>query len=119
MSARRGPTAEQFLAEAALVLAQSLDYEATVGRLAQLAVPTFADWSLVDLLSDDGQSFERLAVGHHLPQGEPLAQALKRRYSLYAEAPVGVALERRPCCAARSLKISREPWRETSSISRP
>src|SRR5437762_13092756 len=50
-----------FLAEASAVLASSLDYEATLSRVAELAVPGLADWCVVDLLDDDGR-IRRVAV---------------------------------------------------------
>ncbi len=80
------------MAEAARVLALSLDYEATIASLAQLAVPTFADWCFVDIVTDDGEAFDRVAVGHHLPSGPELARALKRRFPLRRGESVGVAL---------------------------
>jgi len=91
MLAERRIAAEQFLTESARILALSLDYEATIASLAQLAVPTFADWCFVDIVADDGETFERVAIGHHLAGGAEIAQALKRRYSLRAKEPVGVA----------------------------
>ena len=51
-----------FLAEAAIELSSSLDYEATLAKVAQLVVPEFADWSTIDLV-DDGV-LRRLAVAH-------------------------------------------------------
>src|SRR5215475_6017842 len=49
-----------FLAEASAVLASSLDYEATLARVAQLAVPELADWCVVDLV--DQGDIRRVAV---------------------------------------------------------
>ncbi|HEY3667558.1 MAG TPA: PAS domain-containing protein, partial [Polyangiaceae bacterium] len=91
MSATRGNAAEHFVAEAARVLSLSLDYEATIGSLAQLAVPTFADWCFVDLVSEDGDAFDRVAIGHHLPGSDETAKWLKRRYPAKMDTPVGVA----------------------------
>ena len=91
MLAQRRVAAVQFLAEAARVLALSLDYEATIAGLAQLAVPDFADWCFVDIVSEDGAGFDRVAIGHHLASGPEVARALKRRFSLNLPAPVGVA----------------------------
>jgi signal transduction histidine kinase/putative methionine-R-sulfoxide reductase with GAF domain len=51
----------QFLAEASTLLASSLDVDATLARVAQLAVPHFADWCAVDLVEADG-STSRVAV---------------------------------------------------------
>jgi signal transduction histidine kinase len=43
-----------FLAQASALLADSLNYEAALGRLARLAVPFFADYCAIDLLEKDG-----------------------------------------------------------------
>ena len=50
-----------FLGEASAVLGSSLSYEDTLARLADLAVPRFADWCAVDLLAEDGA--RRIATG--------------------------------------------------------
>jgi PAS domain S-box-containing protein len=52
-----------FLAEASRVLSSSLDYEATLSRVAELAVPTLADWAVVDVRNDQGL-LDRVAVQH-------------------------------------------------------
>src|SRR5205814_10359559 len=60
-----------FLAQATSVLATSLDYDETLTRLANLAVPFLADWCGVDVLEDDG-SIRRVAVAYADPdQTEP------------------------------------------------
>ncbi|MGH3003790.1 MAG: ATP-binding protein [Gaiellaceae bacterium] len=53
-----------FLATAGELLASSQDYQQTLAQVAQLAVPQLADWSAVDMLSEDGTRIERLAVAH-------------------------------------------------------
>ena len=53
----------QFLGEASTLLASSLDVDVTLARVARLAVPHFADWCVVDLVTADG-SLERVAVEH-------------------------------------------------------
>lgn len=68
-----------FLAEASTMLASSLDYRATLGRLASLAVPYVADWCAVDVVGEDG-SLERLAVQHVDPAKVALAADLVERY---------------------------------------
>ena len=45
------------------VLASSLEYQATLDRLARLAVPELADWCIVDMVDEDG-SIHQLAVAH-------------------------------------------------------
>ena len=65
------------LNEAGRLLASSLDYEETLQRVAWFAVPEFADWSVVDLLNDDGTA-RRVAVAHAEPQQADLAAKLMR-----------------------------------------
>ena len=55
-AAERASRRLAFLAEASATLASSLDLEATLRELARLAVPRFADVSIVSLLSADGQA---------------------------------------------------------------
>lgn len=88
-SLRESEKAQRFLAEASAVLASSLDYHATLANVAELAVPTLADWSAVDVLEDDG-SISRLAVAHEDPAKVELARRLQERYPTDPEAPRGV-----------------------------
>jgi PAS domain S-box-containing protein len=69
----------RFLAEASKSLSTLVDYRSTLQQIAQLAVPTFADWCAVDILNDQG-SLERLAVAHVDPEKVQLAEDLYRRY---------------------------------------
>ena len=70
---KRAEEWQRFLAEAGATLAESLDYEVTLARTAQLAVPLLADWCFVDLLGEDGRAY-RLAVAHADPTKEALAR---------------------------------------------
>ena len=72
-----------FLAEAAAMLASSLDYEVTLQRLARLSVPLLADWCAIDMLDADGH-VRRLVVAHTNPEMEAKA---KRIGELYAPRP--------------------------------
>src|SRR5262249_37855962 len=67
---KRAELASQLLADASSALAQSLDYSATLARVARLAVPVVADMCTVDVL-EDGQT-RRVAVAHVDPTQEPL-----------------------------------------------
>jgi PAS domain S-box-containing protein len=60
---KRAERIATLMAEASAVLATSLDYHATLARVAELTVPVLADWCLVDLRSGDG-TYERLAIVH-------------------------------------------------------
>ncbi|MBD2056182.1 PAS domain S-box protein [Oculatella sp. FACHB-28] len=83
----------RYLAETSIDLSTSLDYQTTLQRVAQIAVPEMADWCTVDLLNLDG-TISRLPIAHadstkavwaqqlqHYPpdpQGKnPIAQVLK------------------------------------------
>jgi PAS domain S-box-containing protein len=83
-------TAEErrFVVEASELLSSSLDYETTLRRVAQLAVPRYADWCAVDLVEDDG-AVRRLAVAHVDPAKVRLASELAERFPEAADAPRG------------------------------
>jgi PAS domain S-box-containing protein len=70
---------QRFLAEASRVLADSLDYEATLVAIAKLAVPSIADWCGVDLATDGGDA-QRVAVEHVDPAKIAFAKELAERY---------------------------------------
>ncbi|HEY9657822.1 MAG TPA: ATP-binding protein, partial [Allocoleopsis sp.] len=80
----------RFLAEATTVLASSLNYEHTLKSVAQLAVPTLADWCVVDVLTGD-QTLARLATAHVDPAKIEWAAELYRRYPPDLNAPQGLA----------------------------
>ena len=70
------------------LLSSSLDYRATLGSVARLAVPTLADWCAVDILEHG--SIERLAVEHPDPEKVVLAMKLQERYPQDPESLGGV-----------------------------
>jgi PAS domain S-box-containing protein len=88
---RRARENRQFLTNATEVLASSLDYEETMGRVAELAVPSIADWCAVDILDDSGAP-RRIAVAHADPAKVELARTLAERYPADPDAPRGVPL---------------------------
>jgi len=81
---------QTFLADATRVLAESLDYEATVARVAQLAVPRLADWCAVDLVVEGERRPKRLAVAHLDPTKVGFAKELDVKYPPRPDAPTGV-----------------------------
>ena len=85
---RRADETQRFLAEASSILGSSLDYEATLRTVAQLAVPRLADWCAVEMRTTDGS--EQLAVAHVDPQKVELAWELRRRYPPDPASPSGV-----------------------------
>jgi PAS domain S-box-containing protein len=88
---RRAEDRLRFLAEASSVLASSLDYEATLRAVAELAVPALADWCAIDVLLED-QSIRRVAVVHPDPVKVALGHDLLRRYPLRLDMPEGAVL---------------------------
>ena len=76
-----------FLAEASVELSSSLDYEATLTKVAQLAVPWFADWCSI-ALDQDGE-LRTLAVAHQDPLKVELAHELNRRFPADPESGTG------------------------------
>ena len=76
-----------FLADASTELARSLDYQATLKKVAQLAVPSFADWCAIDVVVDS--RLHRVAVEHVDPAKVQLALDLAERYPADPNAPSG------------------------------
>ena len=68
-----------FLAEASSALASSLDYERTLARVVDLAVPRLADWCAVFATSGDG-SIRLLGLAHADPERVELVRRLLERY---------------------------------------
>ena len=85
---KRAEESARYLAEASAALAGVVDYESTLQKVANLAVPYFADWSAVDVADDDG-SLRRLAVAHQDPEKVALAHELMRQYPPDPDAPGG------------------------------
>ena len=69
----------RYLAEASAVLSTVVDYESTLRKVVNLAVPYFADWSAVDVAIDNG-GFRRLAVAHNDAEKIRLAHELMLKY---------------------------------------
>jgi PAS domain S-box-containing protein len=78
---KRHEEAQRFLAQVSDALSSTLDYEATLDRVASLAVPDLADWCAVHIVDQDG-GIRRLAVAHVDPQKAAQARARPERYAL-------------------------------------
>jgi len=65
------------LVNVSTLLAGSLDYQATLEQLAQLAVQSLADWCIIDMV-DEGESACRKAVAHRDPAQADLAREIER-----------------------------------------
>jgi signal transduction histidine kinase len=87
---RRSADTQRFLAEAGQMLASSLDYEATLAAVVQLAVPRLADWCAIEILKEGETLPRQLAVAHSDPAKVELARELRRRYPPDPAVPLGL-----------------------------
>jgi PAS domain S-box-containing protein len=85
---KRTGDAARFLAAAGAALAESLDYRVTLQRVADLAVPTLADWCMVDVVEAGG--IERVAMAHADPNKVEAMERLQRQYPDDPSATYGV-----------------------------
>ncbi|WP_082439460.1 PAS domain S-box protein [Massilia sp. WG5] len=79
----------KFLADASAELAELVDPERTLERLAYLAVPHFADWCQADLLQADG-TLKRVAIAHVDPNKVELAREFNRKFAADPDASRGI-----------------------------
>ena len=86
---KRAERAAHFLADASTTLAELVDEDRALQQLAQLAVPHFADWCVVDMVGPDGLP-QRLAVAHVDPQKVALAHDVHREYPPNVHAKAGL-----------------------------
>lgn len=82
---KRAEETQAFLAFAAAEFASSLDFDATLKRIADLAVPRLADWCAVHILMDE-QVICRLAFAHRDPDMVARVTARPQQYSLDSNA---------------------------------
>jgi PAS domain S-box-containing protein len=87
---KREESRRAFLVSATTILAESLEYERTVARVAELVVPRLADWCAVDLVVEKNRLPKRLAVAHVNPEKVNLAKELHAKYPPQMDSPTGV-----------------------------
>jgi PAS domain S-box-containing protein len=75
---------QRLLADAGAILAESLEDEAVLTRVAWLATERIADWCAIDLTDEYGQ-LRRLVVAHADPAEAPLAATLQEHPALTNE----------------------------------
>lgn len=86
---RQSKDRSDFLAEASLLLSKSLDHQATLARIAEVAMPRFADWYAIHVL-DDQHQIKALAITHKDPEMIKYANELSDRYPISASSNRGV-----------------------------
>jgi PAS domain S-box-containing protein len=82
---RREEDALRFLADATNLLSSSLEYETTLRRVADLAVPKMADWCTVEI--GDPRDHHAVAIAHSDPEMREMARTLRE---LDPSAAIGV-----------------------------
>ncbi|MGF2035854.1 MAG: PAS domain S-box protein [Nostoc sp. CmiVER01] len=76
---QRVEATQNFLVEASTLLAASLDYEVALESVANLAVPTLADWCIVDVFQKDWSS-KQIAIAIADPTKQSILDEIRRRY---------------------------------------
>ncbi|HYU14545.1 MAG TPA: GAF domain-containing protein, partial [Candidatus Acidoferrum sp.] len=89
--AEAGQHRSAFLSKASAILSSSLGYEATLTNLARLAVPSIADWCLVELAGDAEAASSQLVVADGDPEQVERLRELRRLFPPDPTAEVGVA----------------------------
>ena len=87
---RREESRRMFVAEASAILASSLDYGATLGNVARLAVPALADWCSIEMCEDGGPC-RQLAFAHVDSEKVAANDELQRLFPVKVEDSHGVA----------------------------
>lgn len=73
-----------FLAEASKVLSSTLDYQTTLANVAQLVVPSLADYCLIFCRQETGQ-LQPLTAVHYDPHKQDLVEALAKYYQSHPQ----------------------------------
>jgi PAS domain S-box-containing protein len=84
---KRDELVERFLSDSSRLLAASLDYETMLDNVAHVAVPHFADWCAVALVTDRG-SPKFAAAAHADPSRVQLLESMLGRHGSWAAASV-------------------------------
>jgi PAS domain S-box-containing protein len=87
---KRAEVHNEFLAKAGEALVSSLDYQVTLGTVAEFAVPRLADWCAVDLVDATTGVAKQVSVAHADPNKIAYARELGERYPANANARTGV-----------------------------
>jgi PAS domain S-box-containing protein len=105
---KRSEGRHDFLSDATALLAESLDYEVTLHRVADLAVAHFASFCAIDLVRDGEPVPRRLVASHADPTKIELANELSRRYPPAPTARTGVPRVLRTCASELRSEIPQD-----------
>jgi serine phosphatase RsbU (regulator of sigma subunit) len=93
-----------FLAKVSQELASSLDYQSTLRNVARLAVPTLADFCVVQILVDG--RLRAVALEHVNPAKIAVAQEMEQRFPAMQDFPAGPAAVARTGVSERVERIT-------------
>jgi serine phosphatase RsbU (regulator of sigma subunit) len=96
-----------FLAEAGVLLDQSLDFDTTLADLARLTVPGLADWCSIDVPGPEGR-LRNVVIVHRDPAREAAARRLVERYPPRPDEVVGAPHVMRTGAAEFLPTVSRD-----------
>jgi PAS domain S-box-containing protein len=86
---KRAEMAQRFLAQASAILSSELDYEQTLARITELAVPQLADWCSV--MVPGAGALRSVAVAHVDAAKREFALAFQDRFPMPLDEPIGAA----------------------------
>ena len=86
---KRAERGQQFLTQASEALSRSLNMEATLEAMAQLIVPTLANWCTIDLVEEAGHLHRRVVV-HEDPAKLTLARELEQQHPFDRNSAYGI-----------------------------
>lgn len=77
-----------FLSSASALLAESLDVQTTLKKVAKLVVPQFATWCVIHRLEDNGE-LRAIVISHEDPRRIAVAAQMSRKFPPKKMAPIG------------------------------
>lgn len=80
---------QTFLSEASTILASSLDYKTTLQTVAEIAVPSIADWCSISMKKND-ETVEQVALAHKDPKKIKWGWELNKKYPTDLSRPTGL-----------------------------
>lgn len=98
----------EFLADAAMLVGESLDLADTLGNIARLAVPTMGTWASVYLVQPN-RELKRLASAHAEPTKAALMRELSERYPVSPSPDHPV---RRAITTGQPVRVNRTPRKQ-------
>lgn len=81
-----------FKAEASRILSSSLDFNATLTTVANLATEYIADWCVVDMVDKETKSIRLVAAAHRDPKKARWAKQIRKKYPVDMNANAGLPL---------------------------